>query len=141
MQRFQASTGTMDDKARPAFDKEGNTGFTHLVNATRFSLNGLIEACRRESAFRQELALLAVLIVPGWWIAKDWFEFVMLMAVASLVLVVELLNSAVEAAIDRVGTDHHEMSGLAKDFGSAAVMITLLITAAVWLACLVQRLS
>lgn len=132
----------MDDKTRPdTFDKSSNTGIRHLLNATKFSLSGLIEAFRRESAFRQELALLALLTIPGWLIARTPVDFVILMGTAALVLVVELLNSAVEAAIDRMGTDHHEMSRLAKDYGSAAVMVSLLIVAAVWLAFLVQRLG
>ena len=130
-----------DDTQSIAFDKQSNTGIRHLFNATRFSLNGLYEAFRRESAFRQELALLALLTIPGWFIAQNPLDFVLLMAAAAFVLVVELLNSAVEAAIDRMGGDHHEMSGLAKDYGSAAVMVSLLITAAIWLVFLFQRLT
>lgn len=131
----------MDDKTHTAaFDKGANTGLKHLVNATKFSLNGLVEAFRRESAFRQELALIVILVAPAWWLARTLFDFVILMSVCALVLVVELLNSAVEAAIDRMGTDHHEMSGLAKDYGSAAVMVSLVIAGAVWLAFLVDRL-
>ena len=129
----------MQDKTT-SFDKNANTGVRHLVNATRFSIRGLAQAFRRESAFRQELALLALLVLPGLWLAQSLHDFVILMGVSAMVLVVELLNSAVEAAIDRVGTDHHEMSGLAKDYGSAAVMVSLVIAGAVWLAFLVERL-
>lgn len=124
-----------------AFDKSANTGFTHLMNATRFSLRGLREAVRRESAFRQELALLAVLVVPGAWITQNLHDFVILMAISTFVLVVELLNSAVEAAIDRIGPEYHEMSGLAKDYGSAAVMLALLVAGGVWAMFAVERLS
>ena len=124
-----------------AFDKSRNTGLTHLVNATRFSLRGLREAFRRESAFRQELALLAVLTLPGAWITGNLRDFVILMGVSTFVLVVELLNSAVEAAIDRIGPEHHEMSGLAKDYGSAAVMLSLFIAGAFWLMFAIERLT
>ena len=124
-----------------AFDKTANTGLRHLVNATRFSFRGLTEAMRRESAFRQELALLVVLLLPAWWVTRSLVDFVILMSVSAMVLVVELLNSAVEAAVDRVGTEHHEMSGLAKDYGSAAVMIALVIAGIVWLAFIVQRFA
>ena len=132
----------MDHKTgSPAFDKTANTGLRHLFNATRFSIRGLTEAIRRESAFRQELALLVILLWPAWWLTGSVVDFVILMGVSAMVLVVELLNSAVEAAVDRIGTEHHEMSGLAKDYGSAAVMVVLLIAGAVWLAFLIERLS
>lgn len=124
-----------------SFDKSTNTGFTHLINATRFSMRGLREAFRRESAFRQELALLVILIPAGAWLATSVVEFALLMAVCLLVLVVELLNSGIEAAIDRIGPEHHEVSGLAKDYGSAAVMVSLALAGLVWLALLYQRLA
>lgn len=132
----------MDNKVNPGvFDKSANTGLRHFVNATRFSLRGLNQAVRRESAFRQELTILVLLLWPAWWVTHSITDFVILMAVSSIVLVVELLNSAVEAAIDRMGTAHHELSGLAKDYGSAAVMLTLFIAGAVWLAFLYHRLA
>ncbi len=126
---------------RPAFfDKSANTGLTHLRNAARFSAQGFIEALRRESAFRQEIAVLIVLMPLAVWMSRSIMDFVALMAVAGFVLVVELLNSAVEATVDRIGTDHHEMAGLAKDYGSAAVMLSLIVAAMVWLAFLFQRI-
>lgn len=132
----------MDNNAkRAAFDKRANTGVRHLLNATRFSIGGLIEAFRRESAFRQELALLTLLLWPAWWLTHSIIDFVILMGASAMVLVVELLNSAVEAAVDRMGTEHHEMSGLAKDYGSAAVMVALFIAGAVWLAFLYHRFA
>lgn len=124
-----------------SFDKSTNTGFTHLFNATRFSMRGLREAFRRESAFRQELALLLILIPAGVWLATSVVQFALLIAVCLLVLVVELLNSGIEAAIDRIGLGHHEISGLAKDYGSAAVMVSLVLAALVWLALLYERLA
>ena len=131
----------MNQQAESDFDKASNTGLRHLINATRFSLKGLIAAFKHESAFRQELAVLLLAIPAGIWIADSLLDFVLLIAVCLLVLVVELLNSAVEAAIDRIGTEQHPISALAKDYGSAAVMISLILAGAVWLAMLVTRLE
>jgi len=131
----------MSQETESSFDKASNTGLRHLINATRFSWQGVNAAFRRESAFRQEIALILVLIPPGIWIADSVVDFVLLMAVCLLMLVVELLNSAVEAAIDRIGDEHHPISALAKDYGSAAVMVSLIIVAMVWLVMLLARLD
>ena len=131
----------MSQETESSFDKASNMGLRHLINATRFSRQGLVAAFRRESAFRQEIVLILVLIPPGIWIAESPVDFVLLMAVCLLVLVVELLNSAVEAAIDRIGNKHHPISALAKDYGSAAVMISLIIVGMVWLVMLLARLD
>ncbi len=114
------------------FDKSSNTGIRHLINATRFSMHGLKSAFMHESAFRQELALLVCMIPVGLIISPSPKEFVLLMAVSVFVLVVELLNSAIEAAVDRIGMEHHPKSELAKDYGSAATMMALLIAGSVW---------
>lgn len=128
------------ESTEPCFDKAANTGMTHFVNALRFSLRGLIEAFRRESAFRQELAILVLLIPLGLWIAETALEFVALMGVCGFVLVVELLNSAIEAAVDRAGRDHNELAGLAKDYGSAAVMVSIVVAGILWLTFLTLKL-
>jgi diacylglycerol kinase (ATP) len=107
-------------------------GLRRVFNAMRYSLAGLRAAVRHEAAFRQELALglpmigVAVLVAPGRWQA--------LAMIASVVLVwiVELLNSAIEALADAQSTDHHPMLGRAKDLGSAAVMLALILAAATW---------
>ena len=114
------------------FDKSSNTGIRHLINATRFSMHGLKSAFMHESAFRQELALLVCLIPVGLIISSSLKEFVLLMAVSVFVLVVELLNSAIEAVVDRISVEHHPKSELAKDYGSAATMMALLIAGSVW---------
>jgi diacylglycerol kinase (ATP) len=132
--------GVSSDK-EPYFDKASNTGWTHFFNAAKFSLKGLREAFRRESAFRQELAILVILIPLGIWISQSVLDFVILMAVSGMVLVVELLNSAIEAAVDRAGTERHELAGLAKDYGSAAVMMSLAVSGMVWLTFLLQRIG
>lgn len=117
----------------PFFDKKENTGIRHLVNATRFSFAGVKSAFQRESAFRQELFVFAVILPSGAWFASSWGLVVALISACLLVLAVELLNSAIEAAIDRSGTEHHELAELAKDYGSAAVMMTLGIAGLTWL--------
>jgi diacylglycerol kinase (ATP) len=109
-----------------------NTGLQRIVNATFFSLAGLSAAWRNEAAFRQECALAAVLTPAAFWVGDTAVERSLLIGTCWLVLVVELLNSAVEAVVDRVGTDHHKLSGRAKDLGSAAVFVSLALTTLVW---------
>ena len=116
----------------PHFDKQANKGLKHLANATRFSLQGLGSAFRHESAFRQEILMLALVLPTGAWCAGSWGEFLGLLCACLLVLVVELLNSGIEAVVDRVGTEYNELAKQAKDYGSAAVMISLLMAGLVW---------
>ncbi|WFF42140.1 diacylglycerol kinase [Salinicola endophyticus] len=108
------------------------TGFRHLIHSTGYSLKGLVAAFRNETAFRQELALCAVLVPFAWWIGKDPVEWLVLVGSCVFVLIVELLNSAVETVVDRIGPEHHELSGRAKDIGSAAVMLALGMAATTW---------
>ena len=114
------------------FDKDDNTGIRHLFNATVFSLRGVKQAYARESAFRQELLLFSFVLPSGVYLAVTVAEVVALMCACLLVLALELLNSGIEAAIDRISVEHHEMSGLAKDYGSAAVMMALIIMFTIW---------
>jgi diacylglycerol kinase (ATP) len=109
-----------------------NTGFKRIFLAGGYSLAGLSAAYRQEAAFRQELLLAAVLIPLACWLRVAPLERMLMIATLLLVLVVELLNSAIEAVVDRVGSEHHELSGRAKDMGSAAVLISLILTAYVW---------
>jgi diacylglycerol kinase (ATP) len=112
--------------------KPQNTGFKRIVNATFFSCAGLRAAWRNEAAFRQECALAIVLTPAAFWVGDTAVERSLLIGTCWLVLIVELLNSAVEAVVDRVGTDHHKLSGQAKDLGSAGVFVSLALTALVW---------
>ena len=112
--------------------KPGNTGITRIVNATRYSAQGLASAWRHEAAFRQELALVIVLLPGAFWLGQTALERAVLIGTLLLVVIVELLNSAIEAAIDRHGSEHNELSGRAKDMGSAAVFISLVLVAVVW---------
>jgi len=116
----------------PVFDKTANTGLKHLVNATRFSIQGLASAIRHESAFRQELVIGLLVFASGAWVATAAWQVLALFCALMLVLVVELLNSGIEAAVDRAGTAFNEYSKLAKDYGSAAVMLSLVIAGAIW---------
>jgi diacylglycerol kinase (ATP) len=109
-----------------------NTGIKRLVNATLFSLAGLRAAWRNEAAFRQECALVAVLTPTAFWVGESAVERSLLIGSCWLVLIVELLNSAIEAVVDRVGMDHHKLSGRAKDLGSAGVFVSLALVALVW---------
>jgi diacylglycerol kinase (ATP) len=108
------------------------TGLTRLLLAFGNSGRGFIGAWREEAAFRQELALAVVVIPLGLYLGKTGVERALLIAPMLLVLIVELLNSAVEAAIDRIGLERHTLSGLAKDIGSAAVMAAFILMGAVW---------
>ncbi len=112
--------------------KPGNTGIRRIIRATRFSAQGFASAWKHEAAFRQELALVVVMTPLAFWLGRSIVETALLIAVLLLVLIVELFNSAIEAAIDRHGDEHHELSGRAKDMGSAAVFVVLVIVVVVW---------
>ncbi|MEW6687542.1 MAG: diacylglycerol kinase [Pseudomonadota bacterium] len=112
---------------------KGKTGLARLVNATRYSLHGFAAAARHEDAFRQELILAAALVPLGLWLGGSGVERALLVGSVLLVLVVELLNSAVEATVDRVSLDDHSLAKRAKDIGSAAVMLSLVNVGVVWL--------
>ncbi len=119
---------------------KGKTGLQRLINATRYSLEGFAAAARHEDAFRQELLLAAVLVPLGLWLGDGGVERALLAGSVLLVLVVELLNSAIEATVDRVSLEDHRLAKRAKDIGSAAVMMSLATVAAVWLLVLLPRL-
>lgn len=112
---------------------KGKTGLRRLINATRYSMAGLAAALRHEDAFRQELMLAAVMIPLGLWLGGSGVERALLVGSVLLVLIVELLNSAIEATVDRVSLDDHNLAKRAKDIGSAAVMLALLNVVVVWL--------
>jgi diacylglycerol kinase (ATP) len=104
-----------------------------LWRALGYSIKGFRQAYATESAFRQEAVAVVVLFPLSLWLPVSPIEHLALVASLVFVLVVELLNSAVEAAIDRISPDHHELSGRAKDFGSAAVLLSLLLAVATWI--------
>ena len=107
-------------------------GIKRLINACYFSVAGFKATWTHEEAFRQEVILFLVGTPIALWLGHTSIEKVLLIGSLVLVLLVELLNSAVEAVVDRVGFEHHELSGRAKDIGSAAVMLSLVWAAATW---------
>ena len=111
---------------------KGKTGIARLTCAFSNSCAGLDDACRNESAFRQEVLLAVVFIPLAFWVQVTRAERALLVASVLLVMIVELLNTGVEVAIDRISYDHHALSKRAKDMGSAAVLIALVLMMAVW---------
>lgn len=119
--------------------KPGYTGLARIARAARFSMLGLRAAWRYESAFRQE-CLLAIILVPcAFLLAETFTQAALLIAATGLVFVAELLNSAVEAVVDRIGEEHHELAGRAKDMGSAAVFVSLVLVVVTWSLVAVDR--
>jgi len=95
------------------------------MHAFGYSMKGMAAALRYESAFRQEAALFVVLLPVAFWLGQGGMQYILLIGSLLLVLIVELLNSAIEAVVDRIGDEHNELAGRAKDMGSAAVFISL----------------
>jgi diacylglycerol kinase (ATP) len=120
---------------------KGRQGLDRLLHATRYSINGLAVAYREESAFRQELWLVVVMAPAGLWLGRNWIERSLLLGSLMLVLIVELLNSGIEATVDRVSFETHALSKRAKDLASAAVMLALLLCGGIWAAALWARLA
>jgi diacylglycerol kinase (ATP) len=114
-------------------------GLSRILRAVGSSGRGLAGAFREEAAFRQELALTALVIPLGLWLGHSGVERVLLIAPMLLILIVELLNSAIEATVDRIGFERHALAGLAKDIGSAAVFVSFVLLATVWLLVLLGR--
>lgn len=105
--------------------KHGKTGFARINDATRHSIKGLIAAWINESAFRQQVSLMLFLVPAAFWLGENATEIALLIGSCLIVIVAELLNSAVESAIDRISLEHHPLSGQAKDLGSAAVFVAI----------------
>ena len=112
--------------------KPGNTGIKRIFNAFFYSLAGLKAAWKNEAAIRQETILLIILAPCALWLGEDAISRALLLGSLLLVLIVELINSSVEAVVDRIGSEHHELSGRAKDIGSAAVLIAILNVLIIW---------
>ena len=112
--------------------KPGKTGLPRIIDAAGYSLKGLRAAYKHEAAFRQEVLLLLLLVPVALWLGDSGIEYALLIGCLFVVLVTELLNSAVEAVVDRIGSEHHELDGRDKDIGSAAVCVALINAAVVW---------
>lgn len=112
-------------------------GLKRFFNAILFSMAGFKSTWQHEEAFRQEVVAFFVAVPLAFWLGNDNIEVVLLIASVGLVLVVELLNSAIEAVVDRIGVEHHELSGRAKDTGSAAVFLSISLAIVTWLLILI----
>lgn len=123
---------------KPVNPQKERTGFNRVWHALGYSLAGL-RAGWTETAFRQECIAAIVLLPLSFWLGRNWVEIALLAGSVMLLMIVELLNTAVETAIDRVGPEWHDLSKRAKDMGSAAVLLSLLMCAGIWLAALGQR--
>ncbi|MHC5175945.1 diacylglycerol kinase [Serratia rhizosphaerae] len=108
------------------------TGLTRIIKAAGYSYQGLTAAWRNEAAFRQEAVAVVIAVIVALWLDVDAVARILLIGSVLLVLIVEVLNSAIEAIVDRVGTDYHELSGRAKDMGSAAVSLSIILALFVW---------
>lgn len=116
--------------------KTGATGLTRIINAAGYSWLGFKAAFQHEAAFRQEIALALVLTPVALYFGETLSEKAILIASLIFILLVEILNSAIEAVVDRAGDEQHELSGRAKDMGSAAVLLAFVISGLVWFATL-----
>ena len=121
--------------------KPGYTGVLRVIKATGFSILGFRSAWRHESAFRQECTIALILVPCAFLLAESLTQTALLLTTTALVLVAELLNSAVEAVVDRIGHEHHELAGQAKDMGSAAVFVSLVIVVVTWTLVAVDRFT
>jgi len=120
--------------------KKPTKGIRRLIDATRYSRQGLWATAQHEEAFRQELLLLLTALLATPWLATSWFHAIALISSVILILIVELLNSAIEALVDRVGLEFNELSGRAKDMGSAAVFLSITLALMIWVVSLIQRI-
>lgn len=109
-----------------------NVGVRRLINAMRWTVMGFRSTFKHEEAFRQEVYLCLVLAPLGLWLGDNGTERILLVAPLFIVLIVELLNSAIESVVDRISTEQHKLSGRAKDQGSAAVFVSLALVAFCW---------
>jgi diacylglycerol kinase (ATP) len=124
----------------PANQQKFRTGLSRIWHAAGFSLAGL-RAAWNEAAFHQE-ALIAVVLIPlAFWLGRGWVETALLAGSVLIVMITELLNTAIEAAVDRIGPEWHDLSKRAKDIGSAAVLLSLLLCSGIWVAALYGRFA
>ena len=115
-----------------SMNKPGRKGIKRLVFAFYYSYKGFKAAWQHEIAFRQELTAMLIMIPFAFWLGETVEQIIMLIAPCILVVIVELINSAIEAVVDRIGAERHELSGQAKDMGSAAVLCSLMLVLLTW---------
>lgn len=141
---MQAAAGIQspaDAQAKSEVNPQKNRkGLSRVWHAAGYSLAGL-RAGWQETAFRQEAIVSVALVPAAFWLGKDWVETALLAGTVILVMVIELLNTGIETAIDRIGPEWHDLSKRAKDMGSAAVLLSLLLCAGTWALALFQRFA
>lgn len=120
--------------------QKARTGFSRMWHATGYSIEGL-KAGWGETAFRQEAIAAMVLVPLSFWLGRSWVETALLAGAVLFVMIVELLNTGIETAIDRIGPEWHDLSKRAKDMGSAAVLLSLLLCGGIWAAALFTRFA
>ncbi len=139
------SDGESQDTPTPTtpgkFTKTNHHGLQRIRRAFRFSWQGFVAAWRYETAFREEVVVVAALCPLAFWVGQSPTQTALLIFASLQVLLVELMNSAVEAAVDRVSNELHPLAGRAKDLGSAAVLVSIVLAAAVWALLLWQKFS
>jgi len=119
--------------------KPGKTGLSRIVDAFGYSIKGFRFAWKNEAAFRQEFIFSIVLFTLAIFLSETFIEFTLLVIPVFIVLIVELLNSAIEAVVDRISDEHHDLSGAAKDIASAAVFVSLILTVVIWVSFLLNK--
>ena len=129
-----------EEVLQPANPQKLRTGFSRIWHAGGYSLQGL-RAGWGEAAFRQESIAAVVLLPLAFWIGRGWVQVALLAGTVLLVMIVELLNTGIEAVVDRIGPEWHDLSKRAKDMGSAAVLLALLLAIGVWTAAIAERFA
>ena len=129
---------TLATANKPVNPQKQRKGFSRLWHALGYSLTGLRSAWH-ETAFRQEAIASTILIPAAFWLGRNWIEIMVHAGTVVLIMIVELLNTGIEAAIDRIGPEWNDLSKRAKDMGSAAVLLSVLLCAGAWAAALSQR--
>ena len=119
--------------------KEQKKGLVRIFNAYKYSMKGFKAGIENEAAIRQELVLAAIMSIAAFFLYGSVIELILLVTMPWFVVVVELLNSGIEAVVDRIGPEFHELSGRAKDLGSAAVFVALMMTLFTWGTIIVSR--
>lgn len=117
------------------------SGLRRVFNALLFSVAGIRATFIHEQAFRHELLIAAFLVPAAFWLAGTTVELALMLGTVLLVLIVELINSAIEAVVDRLGKEHHELAGRAKDMGSGAVFLAMILLVVIWMVLLWPRLA
>lgn len=116
-----------------------STGLTRIYKAAGYSVKGLTAAWKNEAAFRQEMVAAILAIILAFWLDVDAITRILLIGSVVLVIIIEIINSAIEAVVDRIGSEFHELSGRAKDMGSAAVSLAILLALFIWITVLWQH--